>query len=417
MLPIKRKLNSAVWRLKQAAIDGYNAALKAFVETLTEKYWLLDYLPTFAKRKEGVLVVRLDLIGDFVLWLDSAQAYRQLYPNKKITLAVNSACGELAKALPHWDEVISVNVHRLRTDFVYRLRTLIELRWHNFAIAIQPTFSREFVGDLALRSSNAPKRIGYSGDSNNMLVAQKVKTDTWYGELIINDPSCTMELSINAHFVRELGCIDFLSNVPSIPKITKIETNFPDTKKPYVVIAPGASWQPKTWPIDNFANLIEKLNSQFDIHFVLCGGKDDYVLCNTLAQKVNLNNVTNLANQTNLVELIEIIRASTLVITNDSSPAHIAAATATRSICILGGGHFGRFLPYSTENLNNPSISIKAVWHEMDCFGCSWKCKFQLEGNQAVPCISRISVDLVAIRCEALLTQILNTTTPFAQAQ
>jgi ADP-heptose:LPS heptosyltransferase len=408
VLSIKRKLNSAVWRLKQAAIGGYNAALKAVVDTLTEKYWLLDYLPTFAKRKEGVLLVRLDLIGDFVLWLDSAQAYRQLYPNKKITLAVNSACGELAKALPHWDEVISVNVHRLRTDFVYRLRTLIELRWHNFAIAIQPTFSREFVGDLAIRSTNAPKRIGYCGDTNNILVAQKVKTDTWYSKLNINDPSCTMELSINAHFVRELGCIDFLCNVPVIPKITGIETDFRPTK-PYVVIAPGASWRPKMWPIDHFAHLIEKLNSQFDIHFVLCGGTDDDVLCKTLLQKVNLNNVTNLANKTNLLELVEIIRTAALVITNDSSPAHIAAATATHSVCILGGGHFGRFLPYSTEHLSNPTISIKAIWHDMDCFGCSWRCKFTLEGDQAVPCISEISVDLVVNRCQALLTQILDT--------
>jgi ADP-heptose:LPS heptosyltransferase len=405
VLTIKRKLNSAVWRLKQLAVDGCRSALKLLVETLTERYWLLDYLPAFTRHKVGVLIVRLDLIGDFVLWLDSAQAYRRLYPNEKITLAVNSTCTELAKSLPHWDEVISINVHRLRSDFGYRLRTLIKLRLRNFTIAIQPTYSREFVGDLALRSTNAPTRIGYSGDTNNILSTQKVKTDTWYSTLCVNDPSCKMELHINAHFVRELGCIDFLCNVPIIPKkVAKIETDFRSTK-PYVVIAPGASWKPKMWPIDYFALLIDKLNSQFDIQFVLCGGKDDYALCKTLAQKVNLNNLTNLAGRTSLLEFVEIIRNATLVITNDSSPAHIAAATATPSICILGGGHFGRFLPYSTDIASNPTISVSAVWHDMDCFGCSWKCKFKLASHETVPCISMISVDVVHKHCLALLVQ------------
>jgi ADP-heptose:LPS heptosyltransferase len=401
VFPIKRKLNSAVWRLKQAAIGGYNAALKAVVETLAEKYWLLDYLPTFAKRKQGVLLVRLDLIGDFVLWLDSAQAYRQLYPNKKITLAVNSACGELAKALPHWDEVISINVHRLRTDFVYRLRTLVSLRWRNFAIAIQPTFSRELVGDIALRSTNAPQRIGYRGDTNNILTNQKAKSDLWYNKLVVNDRTCKMELSINAHFVRELGCTDFLSALPVIPETTAPATQF-DTNKPYIVIAPGASWQPKMWPARHFAELVRQLNAKFDIRFALCGGNDDYLICESLAQDLGFSNLTNLAGKTSLLDLVEIIRRAELVVSNDSSPVHIAAATGATAICILGGGHFGRFLPYQIEN-STERWSPHVFWNEMDCFDCRWLCKFKPLHDNVVPCISGVSVENVTTACMAIL--------------
>jgi ADP-heptose:LPS heptosyltransferase len=404
VLPIKRKLNSALWRLKQACIGGYRATLKLLVETLTERYWLLDYLPTFTKRKEGVLLVRLDLIGDFVLWLDSAQAYRRLYPNKKITLVVNSACAELANALPHWDEVFSVNVQRLRTDFGYRLCTLVKLRWRNFAIAIQPTFSREFVGDIALRSTSAPLRIGYTGDTNNILATQKTKSDLWYNKLVVNNPACMMELSINAHFVRELGCNDFLSCVPVIPKVAALAAQF-QVDVPYIVIAPGASWQPKMWPLGHFAELVRHLDSQFDTHFVLCGGKDDYAICVELAQEVGLNNLTNLAGRTSLLDLTETIRAAALIVSNDSSPVHIAAATATPSVCILGGGHFGRFLPYITERASDPSTKITAVWHKMECFGCSWRCKYKLEADQAVPCISMVSINAVVKHCQTLIGQ------------
>ncbi len=393
MLPIKRKLNSAVWRFKQAAIGAYRSTLKLIVETLTERYWLLDYLPTFTRRKEGVLLVRLDLIGDFVLWLDSAQAYRRLYPNKTIVLAVNGVCTELARTLPHWDEVVGINVQRLRTDFGYRLRTLVKLRWHNFAIAIQPTFSREFVGDLALRATAAPERTGYSGDTNNILASQKIKTDLWYDTLILNDPTCKMELSINAHFVRALGCNDFLSNVPVIPNTRTLSAQW-QFKKSYVVIAPGASWKPKMWPVSHFAELLQQLNTQFDVHFVLCGGTDDYAVCEDLAKKVSLKNLTNLAGQTSLLNLVEIIRAAALVISNDSSPVHIAAATGTPAICILGGGHFGRFLPYKTQRVALSRLPVP-LWSEMHCFGCSWRCKFAPLRENVVPCIADVSIQEV----------------------
>ncbi len=386
-----------MWRLKQAGINGYRATLKLFVETVTEKYWLLDYLPTFAKQKEGVLLVRLDLIGDFVLWLDSAQAYRQLYPNKKITLAVNSACTELARALPHWDEVIGVNVQRLRSDMGYRLRTLIKLRWRNLEIAIQPTFSREFVGDLALRATNSSERIGYTGDTNNITVTQKVETDRWYRKLIVNEPTCTMELSINAHFVRKLGCVDFLSSVPVIPKTTTLSARL-QIKSPYVLIAPGASWQPKRWPLGHFAELVEKLDSQFNLHFVLVGSQDDHKLCERLAQDLGLSNLTNLAGQTSLLELVELVREATLVVTNDSAPVHIAVATHTPSVCILGGGHFGRFLPYKIESGSSSDLP-STLTTPMECFNCNWVCPFIDELVSTTPCISNVPASDVMQCC------------------
>jgi ADP-heptose:LPS heptosyltransferase len=283
----------------------------------------------------------------------------------------------------------------------YRLRALILLRWRNFAIAIQPTFSREFVGDLVLRSTNAPARIGYSGDTNNISVKQKTSTDLWYSKLIIGDPACMMELIINAQFVRELGQKDFVSDVPFIPKIEPSLLNSLPANL-YIVIAPGASWQSKIWPLDQFAALVLQLNSTFDLHFVLCGDKNDRTLCESLAQKVNLHNLTNIAGQTNLIQLIEIIRGAILVVSNDSSPVHLAAATRTRAVCILGGGHFGRFLPYQVER-STPSPLPVALWSKMDCFGCRWRCKFAPQDGDVVPCVSSVALQEVIHSCRTLL--------------
>ncbi len=397
MLPIKRKFFSAIWRIKQGTIKCYYTAIKYLVEGLTEKHWLLDYLPTFTKKKEGVLLIRLDLIGDFVLWLDSAQAYRRIYPHQKITLAVNSACVDLAKALPHWDEVLSIDVAALRENYIYRLLILLNLRWRNFMVAIQPTFSREFIGDLVLRSTFAQERIGYAGDANNITISLKTKTDSWYTRLVPNDPLQIMELNINAHFVRKLGCADFLSRTPNIPRLgTRLDKQ--QFNSSYVVVAPGASWQPKMWPVHNFAQVIRQLVAQFKVQIVLCGGKSDQPICAELAKLLGSLQIIDLSGKTTLTELVEIIRDAKLVLTNDSAPTHLAAATHTPSVCILGGGHFKRFLPYQTEQQSDAALPT-VIYDEMICFGCRWQCIYPIEGSQAVPCIASIPEMAVYASC------------------
>lgn len=408
---VTRKFRSVASRLKNAADFAYAGTIKHVVEVLTDRYWLIDYLPTLLKRRSGVLLVRLDLIGDFILWLDSAQAYRRLYPNQKITVAVNSTCVDLASSLSYWDAVIGINVHELRTNYFYRLMTLIRLRWANFSIAIQPTFSREFVGDVALRSSFAPKRFGYEGDINNIPAAIKAKTDLWYTSLISNNLGHFMELSINAHFVRGLGADEFLSGIPAVAQTINLPAKF-QFSSPYVVIAPGASWQPKMWPVQNFSLVIKNLMLAVDIKIVLCGSTQDADACAELTRLVSPISVTDLSGKTSLLELVELIRNATAVVTNDSSPAHIAAATNTPSVCILGGGHFGRFLPYILETKTmRPSPLI--INHVMNCYGCNWQCVYPLEIRAPVACIGKVSVLNVSTALRTILKLRDNTRTTY----
>ena len=410
MFPLKRKFFSTIWRLKQFVLGSYTSIIKFFVELLTERYWLLDFLPTLGKKREGVLLIRLDLIGDFILWLDAAQAFRLIYPNQKITLIVNGACAELAESLPHWDEVISVDVPQLRTNYIYRLHILIRLRWRGFSVAIQPTFSREYVGDLLLRGTFASNRIGYEGDSNNLLPSIKCKTDTWYTRIIPNDPSHRMELNINAHLVRTLGCSGFKSRLPVIPSITMLPIPL-QFSVPYIVIAPGASWQPKMWPIKNFARLCKQLTTELEVQVLVCGGLGDQKICRELEFLLAPEKITDLSGKTSLVELIEVIRGAALVITNDSAPAHIAAAVLTQAVCIVGGGHPDRFLPYTPEiAAETPTV----INRHLDCLGCLWRCKYTTDEHTAVPCIADIPFDEVYDACLLRLKPITSPRTSLA---
>jgi ADP-heptose:LPS heptosyltransferase len=157
------------------------------------------------------------------------------------------------------------------------------------------------------------------------------------------------------------------------------------------------------WPVQNFAQVIRQLAAQFKVQIVLCGGKSDQLVCAALAKLLSPLQIIDLSGKTSLTELVGIIRGAKLILTNDSAPTHLAAATRTPSVCILGGGHFKRFLPYQIEQHSDAALP-KVVYHEMTCYGCRWKCVYSVDDTQAVPCIANIGEATVYNACVQILS-------------
>jgi len=344
------------------------------------------------------MLVRLDLIGDFIIWLDAAKEFRALYPEQRIVLFANATWANVAERMLYWDEVVSIDVPRLRTDDWYRLSVLLQIQRRHFDIAIQPTYSREYVGDLCVRAANFAQRIAHIGDDNNIHSALKAKADAWYTNLVSEKISTTVELTHNANLIRHLGNPEFKSRMPRIcrledlPQTLKIDT-------PYCVIVPGASWAPKMWPTSNFGYLAQEISQGLKLTTILCGTSEEKKICDQVARSTGAT-VINLAGKTTLIEMIELIRSAQLVIANDSAAIHIAAATNTRAVCILGGGHFGRFLPYQPEISENSWSLPKVAFSEMDCYGCRWTCQYLASQSMGVvPCISQVDPSIVLKYC------------------
>ena len=100
----------------------------------------------------------------------------------------------------------------------------------------------------------------------------------------------------------------------------------------------------------------------------------------------------NLVGQTTVNELVEVVRRAQLFIGADSATFHVAAALRKPAICLAGGGHWGRFVPWGmTER-------TKVLTHKLDCFGCNWAC-----GRATVDCIAGIETDDVIRHARELL--------------
>jgi ADP-heptose:LPS heptosyltransferase len=368
--------------------------------------YLFDTISAWSSKPKGsrdLLLVRVDAIGDFVLWLDAAKEYRRLYPGKKITLCTGIAQSELAGCLPYWDEVWSVDVSLLVRSPVYRLSILKKIRCAGFDIAIQPTYSRVFLlGDFLIRASGSKQRIGSVGDVTNQRSFVKRVSDRWYTKLIPGDSSNLMELERNAEFVRKLSEQDFFTSLPIFPDIKTLPERL-KVRQPYVVVFPGASWSGRQWPVANFVEVVKQIHRQFGVLCVVCGGSIDRALCQEIVD-MNPEASVNLGGETSLFELSGLLRGAELLVSNETSALHLAAAVSTPAVGIVGGGHFGRFLPYP-----NTISGIKpiVVNHKMPCYQCNWICSQPHSPGTAVPCISGITVENVVSAVRAELTKTL----------
>lgn len=344
-------------------------------------------------RTQGVAVVKLDAIGDLVVWLDAAKELKALYPGCKITLFANAMCAELAGKLPYWDEVCPVDVVRLRIEgcTAYRARLLRSVRRRGFDVAIQPTFSRELeVGDTLLRATGARERIGSVGDLYNMTAAQKRVADRWYTRRLPANPQPMTELERNAEFIRHLGKPGFAATLPVLPRLLELPERL-RLAAPYLILFPGAGWTGRQWPVARFADIANQLSRSLGLQAVVCGSKGELALCQSVVSAAEVN-VLNLAGQTSLPEFVELVRGARLLVGNETSAVHIAGAVGTASVGILGGGHYGRFMPYpEAPGCHAPQSAV----HPMPCFKCDWQCTQPHQAGGPMPCIDGVTVENV----------------------
>ena len=337
--------------------------------------------------RKRLLIVRLDVIGDFIVFLDSFKEYRKLFPPDQweITLLGNKVWSGVAEQLPYADRYVFMETRKFVMNPGYRFRILKDIRNYCFDHVIEPTYSRSALsGDSVVRASGAPVRTGSTGNLSNMLGCQKRRADRWYTRLVPASDVSLNELARNAEFLRGLGLDTFVPSTPRYPhdvltdRSTLIEFGI---AKPYFVIFPGASVQGRQWPVERFAEIARRLFIQTQWTPVLCGGPRDLPIARRVATLAPELPWVFCAGITTLLQMMSVLAEARMLIANETGVVHMAAAVECPTVCIMGGGHFGRFYPYG-------GVRYRIAYKPMDCFGCDWWCRYP-----TVRCISEITID------------------------
>ena len=113
----------------------------------------------------------------------------------------------------------------------------------------------------------------------------------------------------------------------------------------FVVFVPGSAHKTKCWPPERFAELADKITSQFKLPIIAVGANSEKPLVEKIANLAK-SHVINFAGRTSLKELVELLRSARLVVSNDTGPGHIAAALGTPLVMMYSWSNPARIAPY-----------------------------------------------------------------------
>jgi ADP-heptose:LPS heptosyltransferase len=365
--------------------------------------------------KNKILLIKLDAIGDFIIWLDSAKEYRKIFKGKKVCLLCNKLCAELAVMTGYFDDVSTLDISRCETDDNYFEKNLEHYKQQNgYEILVQTAYSRTLHMDLLAAAIPAEKKIAFLCDESKSNLSRRLirksnrtKLDAIYDVLIKTPDITLMELKRNGIMISNLSGEKYLSNLPYIKENKEKQTKVPSEN--YFVVFPGASTKRKMWDIGHFTNVTDYIIRKTGWKAYVCGSNSEKMLGEYLLKNTKYpDSVVNYCGCTDLIELAEVIRHAKYIISNDTSGIHYAAAVDTPGICVFGEYNYGRFLPYDSD-LNKSKIEVCSLG--MKCRNCvsgriTCKCIFSILKTGNYYCVNAVSEKMVIDKIDCQLKDI-----------
>jgi ADP-heptose:LPS heptosyltransferase len=176
----------------------------------------------------------------------------------------------------------------------------------------------------------------------------------------------------------------------------RAEAAFDPARQRLVLVNPNASelLPHRRWMGDRYADLIRRvLATSEDVLVAVTGAPDERAEAEALAAASGPRCIS-LAGKTALAELPALYAQATLMVSNDSGPAHFAAATGLPTIVLFGP---------ETPKLYQPLGASRAIYAGLACSPCVSAHNHRKTACTDNVCMQAISVDDVyAAVCEAL---------------
>ncbi len=283
----------------------------------------------------NILLIQFKPAGDVLLLTPVVRAIKIKYPAAKLSFLVNEKESILIKDYPSIDNLILVKKFS-KKGFVglfkynlYNLSLIKKIRKMKFDIVI------DFIGNpkssLFTLLSGAGMRIGR--DLGLRAVA--------YNSIIKKSSEDTNTITRRLAHLKPIG-IKIEHIAPEIilnEKDKKFGNDYINSlklpaKKKIIIIAPNSPRVSRRWKAEYFAEVGKALGKKYKAKILLVWGpgEEEY----TKAVRGGIGPGAEMIPLTTLTEMAAIISKADLIITNDSSPKHIANALGVRSIAIYG---------------------------------------------------------------------------------
>ncbi|MBI1293175.1 hypothetical protein GC173_18370 [bacterium] len=280
---------------------------------------------------DRIVVFLFTRAGDLVSATPFLQLLQRRWPDAPITLVVYREVEQVALGVPGVRSVVAIN----RRDGLAALRQLWKAR--GTARTLVLTHSINPLVALFALLSPAGAWAGYLWDRT-------------YRRL----PGHRLEFTPLAkpfdHLVRQHTVISEALGIDSAPlpeiawsyseaglraPFRELMTKLRGSGKRLIVVSAGSRHANRTWPIEHWDELVDRLAALPDVHILAPGAPTEASVAEAF-QSRHPGVVTSLAGNTNFHEFAATVEAADLVIGNDSAASHLAAVFKRPCIAFFG---------------------------------------------------------------------------------
>ncbi|MBL6932500.1 MAG: glycosyltransferase family 9 protein [Rhodospirillales bacterium] len=372
---------------------------------MRRRWWLFRLFDLIArnmpvpKTRRGMLVVRMDGIGDMVLFRTSLDHYAEAFgvDRADITVLGCESWDAITAEVFRDYKVLTIDEHTFARRPLYRFWVSLKVRALNPAVSVCDSYLRRaMMADSLVWVSGAPKVV-----SSLPFISERTRAEYLYylsqaDQIVPTGDYPTHEVVRHYNFLSTVAGREIKPEAPKIRwRENRPPENFVPQGTPYAVLNPGSNEYGRRWPLAKYQELADRLAAK-GLFVLFVGGRGER------PGDINTGNphIIDLMGRTELPQLLDLMNYAELVISNDTGPAHLSIALGTSTVVVVGGGHFGCFVPYP-EGVRPDHARF--VYQHMDCYHCFWNCPKRATKFDVFPCVAAVETDQVWAEVEQLL--------------
>ena len=282
-----------------------------------------------------ILIVQLRQLGDILLTTPSIRELKKQWPDASIDFLAHPMGRLILEGNPHLDHILTYDENAKLLD---QLRFLKHLRDKRYDIVLDFMYNpRSAFLSFATR---APRRLAFPSRRDfyfteqipaskrvEYIVREKFRYLKFLG---LNPSNLTLELPWNESHVKPTT--DFFLRNPQFA-----------SAKVRVAISPTHRRAERQWPVERYANIADRLVSEFNASVVwIWGPGEEEFVKNAL---VLCKQPMLLAPRTSFRELAAFLANCDLFIGNSNGPSHVAVANSQSSLQIHGTTYAAAWCP------------------------------------------------------------------------
>ena len=319
------------------------------------------------RRARRIVCVRTDNLGDVLMTTPALRALKQARPDRHLTLLTSRAGAAAAACVPEIDECIVYDApwasHADDPGHAGDAALLARLRDGAYdAAVIFTVFSQSpLPAAMLLRQAGIDTVAAHCRENPYRLISDRlVEPETGM-------PS-RHEVQRQLDLVAALGarCSDTrlslrIDEAARQGIAARLNRAGIADYRPWLLVHPGASAASRRYPPELYASALRLLREETGLPIVFGGTRDERPTIDAIRAALGARGTLSLAGELDFAECAAAIAGASVLISNNSGPVHVAAATGTPVVDLYA--------------LTNPQhtpwrVASRVLSHDVDCRWC-----------------------------------------------